>query len=85
MAITMFWQTKITPSTADPAQRASDAHAADVHRVFSVAPAAGIYWFVSNLWRSASNTSRLDDRTAHGRSGSSPASAGQEVGAGPHH
>jgi YidC/Oxa1 family membrane protein insertase len=52
MGITMFWQQKITPSTADPAQQ----------RVMMIMPVmftgmmlfspSGVvlYWFVSNLW-----------------------------------
>jgi len=52
MAITMFWQTKITPSTADPAQQKVMMIMPLMFTVFFLWAPSGlvIYWFVSNLW-----------------------------------
>jgi YidC/Oxa1 family membrane protein insertase len=52
MAITMFWQTKITPSTADPAQQRVMMVMPLMMTVFFLWAPSGlvIYWFVSNLW-----------------------------------
>jgi YidC/Oxa1 family membrane protein insertase len=52
MAITMFWQTKITPSTADPAQQRIMMVMPLMMTVFFLWAPSGlvIYWFVSNLW-----------------------------------
>ena len=52
MAVTMFWQTKITPSTADPAQQKVMMIMPLMFTVFFLWARSGlvIYWFVSNLW-----------------------------------
>jgi YidC/Oxa1 family membrane protein insertase len=52
MAITMFWQTKITPSTADPAQQRVMMIMPLMFTVFFLWAPSGlvIYWFVSNVW-----------------------------------
>jgi YidC/Oxa1 family membrane protein insertase len=52
MAVTMFWQTKITPSTADPAQQRVMLFMPLLFTVFFLWAPSGlvIYWFVSNLW-----------------------------------
>ena len=52
MAVTMFWQTKITPSTADPAQQRVMLLMPLLFTVFFLWAPSGlvIYWFVSNLW-----------------------------------
>ncbi len=52
MAITMFWQTKITPTTADPAQQRIMMIMPLMFTVFFLWAPSGlvIYWFVSNLW-----------------------------------
>ena len=52
MAVTMFWQTKITPSTADPAQQRIMMMMPLMMTVFFLWAPSGlvIYWFVSNLW-----------------------------------
>jgi YidC/Oxa1 family membrane protein insertase len=52
MAATMFWQTKITPTTADPAQqRVMMLMPLMFTFMFLWAPSGlVIYWFVSNLW-----------------------------------
>jgi len=52
MAVTMFWQTKITPSTADPAQQRVMLLMPLMFTVFFLWAPSGlvIYWFVSNLW-----------------------------------
>ena len=52
MAVTMFWQTKITPSTADPAQQRIMMLMPLMMTVFFLWAPSGlvIYWFVSNLW-----------------------------------
>jgi YidC/Oxa1 family membrane protein insertase len=52
MAVTMFWQTKITPSTADPAQQRVMLIMPLMFTVFFLWAPSGlvIYWFVSNLW-----------------------------------
>ncbi|MBI2188633.1 MAG: membrane protein insertase YidC [Acidobacteria bacterium] len=52
MAVTMFWQTKITPSTADPAQQRVMLIMPLMFTVFFLWAPSGlvVYWFVSNLW-----------------------------------
>ena len=52
MAGTMFWQTKITPSTADPAQQRIMMFMPLMFSVMFLWAPSGlvIYWFVSNLW-----------------------------------
>ena len=52
MGVTMFWQTKITPSTADPAQQKIMMLMPLMFMVFFLAAPSGlvVYWFVSNLW-----------------------------------
>jgi YidC/Oxa1 family membrane protein insertase len=52
MAATMFWQTKITPSTADPAQQRVMMIMPLMFTVFFLWAPSGlvVYWFVSNLW-----------------------------------
>jgi YidC/Oxa1 family membrane protein insertase len=52
MAVTMFWQTKITPTTADPAQQRIMLIMPLMFTVFFLWAPSGlvIYWFVSNLW-----------------------------------
>ena len=52
MAGTMFWQTKITPTTADPAQQRVMLIMPLMFTVFFLAAPSGlvVYWFVSNLW-----------------------------------
>jgi len=52
MAGTMFWQTKITPSTADPAQQKIMMFMPLMFTFFFLAAPSGLvmYWFVSNLW-----------------------------------
>ncbi|MBI4265495.1 MAG: membrane protein insertase YidC [Acidobacteria bacterium] len=52
MAVTMFWQTRITPSTADPAQQRIMMLMPLMFTVFFLWAPSGlvIYWFVSNLW-----------------------------------
>ena len=52
MAVTMFWQTKITPSTADPAQQKIMMIMPLMFSVMFLKAPSGlvIYWFVSNLW-----------------------------------
>ena len=52
MAVTMFWQTKITPTTADPAQQRVMLVMPLMFTVFFLRAPSGlvINWFVSNLW-----------------------------------
>jgi YidC/Oxa1 family membrane protein insertase len=52
MAVTMFWQTKITPTTADPAQQRVMLLMPLMFTIFFLQAPSGlvIYWFVSNLW-----------------------------------
>jgi len=52
MAGTMFWQTKITPSTADPAQQRIMMFMPLMFSVMFLWAPSGlvIYWFISNLW-----------------------------------
>jgi YidC/Oxa1 family membrane protein insertase len=52
MAVTMFWQTKITPTTADPAQQRVMLIMPLMFTVFFLQAPSGlvIYWFVSNVW-----------------------------------
>jgi membrane protein insertase Oxa1/YidC/SpoIIIJ len=48
----MFWQTRITPTTADPAQQRVMMIMPLMFTVFFLWAPSGlvIYWFVSNLW-----------------------------------
>ena len=52
MAGTMFWQMKITPSTADPAQQKIMMFMPLMFTFFFLQAPSGlvVYWFVSNLW-----------------------------------
>ena len=52
MAASMFWQQKITPSTADPAQQRVMLLMPIIFSVMFLSAPSGlvIYWFVSNLW-----------------------------------
>ena len=52
MAVTMFWQTRITPSTADPTQQRIMMLMPVMFSVMFLFAPSGlvIYWFVSNLW-----------------------------------
>jgi YidC/Oxa1 family membrane protein insertase len=52
MGVTMFWQQKITPSTADPMQQRIMMMMPLMFMGFMVFAPSGlvIYWFVSNLW-----------------------------------
>ena len=52
MAVTMFWQTKITPSAADPAQQKVMMLMPLMFTFMFLWAPSGlvIYWFVSNLW-----------------------------------
>jgi YidC/Oxa1 family membrane protein insertase len=52
MAVTMFWQQKITPSTADPAQQRIMMLMPLMFTFFFLAAPSGlvVYWFVGNLW-----------------------------------
>ena len=52
MGVTMLWQTKITPSTADPAQQKIMMLMPLMFMVFFLQAPSGlvVYWFVSNLW-----------------------------------
>ena len=52
MAGTMFWQTKITPSTADPTQQKIMMLMPLMFTFFFLQAPSGlvVYWFVSNLW-----------------------------------
>jgi YidC/Oxa1 family membrane protein insertase len=52
MAATMFWQQKITPTSADPAQQRVMLMMPVVFSVMFISAPSGlvIYWFVSNLW-----------------------------------
>jgi YidC/Oxa1 family membrane protein insertase len=52
MGITMFWQTKISPSTADPAQqRIMLIMPVMFTAMLAFAPSGVVlYWFISNLW-----------------------------------
>jgi YidC/Oxa1 family membrane protein insertase len=52
MGITQFWQTKMTPTTGDPAQQRMMMLMPLMFMVFFVWAPSGlvIYWFVSNLW-----------------------------------
>ena len=89
MAVTMFWQTKITPSTADPAQqRDHDAHAADVHRVFPLGAQRPGDLLVreQSLGDRPAVLHELADWPAHGRNGSPARGApAQERRRRPHH
>jgi YidC/Oxa1 family membrane protein insertase len=52
MGITQFWQTRLTPTTGDPAQQRMMMFMPLMFMVFFVWAPSGlvIYWFVSNLW-----------------------------------
>jgi len=52
MGITQFWQTRLTPTTGDPAQQKMMMLMPLMFMVFFVWAPSGlvIYWFVSNLW-----------------------------------
>ncbi len=52
MAASMFWQQRITPSTADPAQQRVMLLMPIIFSVMFLSAPSGlvIYWFVSNLW-----------------------------------
>jgi YidC/Oxa1 family membrane protein insertase len=52
MAASMFWQQRITPSTADPAQQRIMMLMPVIFSVMFLTAPSGlvIYWFVSNLW-----------------------------------
>ena len=52
MGVTMFWQTKIMPSTADPAQQKIMMLMPLMFMFFFLQAPSGlvVYWFVSNLW-----------------------------------
>jgi YidC/Oxa1 family membrane protein insertase len=52
MAITMFWQQRITPSTADPAQQKIMMMMPLMFGVMFLWVPSGLvlYWFVGNLW-----------------------------------
>ena len=52
MAVSMFWQQKITPTTADPAQQRIMMMMPLMFSVMFLWAPSGlvIYWFVSNLW-----------------------------------
>jgi YidC/Oxa1 family membrane protein insertase len=52
MGITMFWQQKITPTTADPTQQKIMMFMPIMITVTMLFAPAGlvIYWFVSNVW-----------------------------------
>jgi YidC/Oxa1 family membrane protein insertase len=52
MGITQFWQTRLTPTTGDPAQQRMMMLMPLMFMVFFVWAPSGlvIYWFVSNLW-----------------------------------
>jgi YidC/Oxa1 family membrane protein insertase len=52
MALTMFWQTKISPSTADPAQQRIMMMMPLMFGVMFLAAPSGlvVYWFVGNLF-----------------------------------
>jgi YidC/Oxa1 family membrane protein insertase len=52
MGITQFWQTRLTPTTGDPAQQKMMMFMPLMFMVFFVWAPSGlvIYWFVSNLW-----------------------------------
>jgi YidC/Oxa1 family membrane protein insertase len=52
MGITMFWQQKLTPTSADPAQQRVMMIMPVMFTVMMIASASGVvlYWFVSQLW-----------------------------------
>ena len=52
MAVTMFWQQKMTPSTADPAQQRMMMMMPLMFGVMFLAAPSGLvlYWFVGNLF-----------------------------------
>jgi len=52
MALTMFWQQKITPTSADPAQQRIMLIMPVVFSVMFLSAPSGLvlYWFISNLW-----------------------------------
>jgi len=52
MGITMFWQQKLTPTSADPAQQRVMMVMPVMFTVMMIASASGVvlYWFVSQVW-----------------------------------
>jgi YidC/Oxa1 family membrane protein insertase len=52
VALTMFWQQKLTPASADPAQQKMMMFMPIMFGFIFLTTAAGtaLYWFVSNLW-----------------------------------
>jgi YidC/Oxa1 family membrane protein insertase len=52
MGITMFWQQKLTPTSADPAQQRVMMIMPVMFTVMMIASASGVvlYWFVSQVW-----------------------------------
>jgi membrane protein insertase Oxa1/YidC/SpoIIIJ len=52
MAATMFWQQRITPTSADPAQQRIMLIMPIMFSVMFLSAPSGLvlYWFVSNLW-----------------------------------
>jgi YidC/Oxa1 family membrane protein insertase len=52
MGITMFWQQKVTPTSADPAQQRVMMVMPVMFTVMMAASASGVvlYWFVSQVW-----------------------------------
>jgi YidC/Oxa1 family membrane protein insertase len=52
MGITMFWQQKLSPSTADPAQQRIMMFMPVMFTAMMAFSPSGVvlYWFVSNLW-----------------------------------
>jgi YidC/Oxa1 family membrane protein insertase len=52
MAASMFWQQRITPSTADPAQQRVMMFMPIMFSIMFISAPSGlvIYWFASNMW-----------------------------------
>jgi YidC/Oxa1 family membrane protein insertase len=52
MGVTMFWQQRITPTTADPAQQKIMMFMPIMFTGMMLFSPSGVvlYWFVSNLW-----------------------------------
>ncbi len=52
MGVTMFWQQKITPTTADPAQQKMMMFMPLMFTAMMLFSPSGVvlYWFISNLW-----------------------------------
>ena len=82
----MFWQTKITPTTADPAQQRMMMIMPLMFTVLFLWAPSGlvIYWFVEQpLGDRTAVLHELDDRTGRRRSGSTSGGASvEDVGAG---